>query len=119
MKVFKQNKNLRKFISCQKKDLKIGFVATMGALHNGHISLIKASKKKCDITICSIFVNPTQFNDEEDFKNYPKKIEEDLKILKTSKCDIVYSPSYNDVYLPKEKQKKFDHCGLDKILEGK
>ena len=119
MKVFKQNKKLRKFISCQKKDLKIGLVATMGALHEGHISLIKSSKKKCDITICSIFVNPTQFNDEKDFKNYPKKIEKDLKILEIAKCDIVYNPNYNDIYLPKEKEKKFDHCGLDKILEGK
>ena len=119
MKVFKQNKNLRKFISCQKKDLKIGLVATMGALHDGHISLIKSSKKKCDITVCSIFVNPTQFNEKEDFINYPKNIEEDLKILKKAKCDILYNPNYNDIYLPKEKQKKFDHCGLDKILEGK
>ena len=71
MKVFTQKNLLIEFLSNQKKDIKIGFVPTMGALHEGHTSLILTSKTKCDITICSIFVNPTQFNDKSDYKNYP------------------------------------------------
>ena len=119
MKVFEKNKTLIKFLSSQKKDVKIGLVPTMGALHEGHISLIEESKKKCDLTICSIFVNPTQFNDKEDYINYPKDLGADLKILENVKCDLVYTPHYLDLYRKNEKQKKFNHNGLDKILEGK
>ena len=81
MKVFTKKNLLIEFLSNQKKDRKIGFVPTMGALHEGHTSLILTSKTKCDITICSIFVNPTQFNDKSDYKNYPIDIKSDLKNL--------------------------------------
>ena len=118
MKVFEEQKFLKKHIEQHKKDQKIGFVPTMGALHKGHESLILESKKRCDITICSIFVNPTQFNDKTDYENYPKKLDNDLSILKNLSCDIVYCPNKNDIYNKKEVSKKFQFNGINKILEG-
>lgn len=118
MKVFTQKNLLIEFISNQKKDIKIGFVPTMGALHEGHTSLIIASKKKCDVTICSIFVNPTQFNDKSDYKNYPTDIKSDLKKLSEIECDIVYTPKSSDVYSD-EIAKEYNFNGLENILEGK
>ena len=118
MKVFEKQKILKKYIEQQKKDKKIGFVPTMGALHKGHESLILLSKKRCDITICSIFVNPTQFNDKTDYDNYPKNLDSDLAILKNLSCDIVYCPNKNDIYDKIEVSKKFQFNGIIKILEG-
>ena len=119
MKVFTKKKLLIEFLSNQKKDRKIGFVPTMGALHEGHISLILKSKTKCDITICSIFVNPTQFNDKSDFKNYPIDIKSDLKKLSEIECDIVYTPKSSDFYAADETAKKYNFNGVEKKLEGK
>ena len=119
MKVFKQKKLLMEFLSDQKKDIKFGFVPTMGALHQGHISLILNSKSKCDFTICSVFINPTQFNDKSDYKNYPSNLESDLKKLSEIKCDIVYTPEYSDLYAIDEIAKEYDFNGVEKILEGK
>ena len=76
----------------------IGFVPTMGALHKGHISLIKASKRKCHKTIVSIFINKPQFNKKKDFKNYPRNISKDLKILRKLKVDYLLMPSDKDIY---------------------
>ena len=118
MKVFTKKKLLIEFLSNQKKDRKIGFVPTMGALHEGHISLILTSKTKCDITICSIFVNPTQFNDKSDYKNYPIDIKSDLKKLHEIECDIVYTPKPSDLYSKNEIAKKYNFNGLEKKLEG-
>lgn len=118
MKVFTKKKLLIEFLSNQKKDIKIGFVPTMGALHEGHTSLILTSKKKCDITICSIFVNPTQFNDKSDYKNYPIDIKSDLKKLNEIECDIVYTPKSSDLYSKNEIAKKYNFNGLEKKLEG-
>ena len=118
MKVFEKQKILKKYIEQHKKDQKIGFVPTMGALHKGHESLILESKKRCDITICSIFVNPTQFNDKTDYENYPKNLDNDLAILKNLSCDIVYCPDKNDIYNKIEVSKKFQFSGISKILEG-
>ena len=118
MKVFTKKKLLIEFLSNQKKDRKIGFVPTMGALHEGHISLILTSKTKCDITICSIFVNPTQFNDKSDYKNYPIDIKSDLKKLNEIECDIVYTPKSSDLYSKNEIAKKYNFNGLEKKLEG-
>ena len=118
MKVFTQKNLLIEFLSNQKKDSKIGFVPTMGALHEGHTSLILTSKKKCDITICSIFVNPTQFNDKSDYKNYPVDIKSDLKKLSEIECDIVYTPKSSDLYSKNEIAKKYNFNGLEKKLEG-
>lgn len=100
----------------QKK--RIGFVPTMGALHDGHLSLIKCSSQENDITVVSIFVNPTQFNNKEDYRNYPRNDEKDLKKLKINSCDIVFIPEVDEMY-PDEKSKVFDFQGLDKVMEGK
>ena len=80
------------------KSLKIGFIPTMGALHAGHISLIVASKKENDLTVCSIFVNPTQFNEASDFNKYPRQVEADLEKLKQAGCDAVFVPEVKDIY---------------------
>ncbi len=98
----------------------IGFVPTMGALHEGHLSLIKRSLKENDVTIVSIFVNPTQFNDPEDYNKYPRDIEKDKNILlgHLSSGDILFIPYENEIY-PSNEKVEFDLEGLDKIMEGK
>lgn len=95
----------------------IGFVPTMGALHPGHISLINFSKQQTDITVCSIFVNPTQFNNQADLKHYPRTPDADIKLLEQAGCDILYMPEVSDVY-PENDNRKFDFGYLDTILEG-
>ncbi|TAF43415.1 MAG: pantoate--beta-alanine ligase [Sphingobacteriales bacterium] len=81
----------------------IGLVPTMGALHAGHLSLIKKSKFENDVTIVSIFVNPTQFNDASDLQKYPRPIQTDMALLKNAGCDILFLPSENEMYSPSEK----------------
>ncbi|MGN6214450.1 pantoate--beta-alanine ligase [Parafilimonas sp.] len=100
--------------------LKIGFVPTMGALHAGHLALMKEAKKQCDIVVCSIFVNPTQFNDKSDFDKYPVTIEQDIFLLETNKTDILFLPSLNEIY-PQGTQhlQHFELGYLENILEGK
>lgn len=95
----------------------IGFVPTMGALHNGHISLLKESKKICSITICSVFVNPNQFNDKGDLARYPRTPEADIKMLEEAGCDIVFMPSVEEIY-PQSDTRVFDFGMLDKVLDG-
>ena len=77
---------------------KVGFVPTMGALHAGHISLIRQSKRENDLTVCSIFVNPTQFNDPKDFEKYPVTIESDMQMLISAGCDVLFLPSVTEMY---------------------
>ena len=97
----------------------VGFVPTMGALHAGHVSLIKSSKKNCNKTLVSIYINPAQFSQEEDLGSYPKTIEEDLKILKGLNVDAVFLPSDNEIY-PEDKPDNFKYeNSLFKKLEGK
>ena len=119
MKVFTQKNLLIEFLSNKIKDLEIGFVPTMGALHEGHTSLIQTSKIKCDITICSIFVNPTQFNEKSDYKNYHIDIKSDLKKLSEIECDVVYAPKSSDLYSTDEIAKEYNFNGLENILEGR
>lgn len=95
----------------------IGLVPTMGALHSGHISLIKASKIQNDLTVCSIYVNPAQFNNPIDLEKYPRTFDSDIEILKDAGCDMVFAPGNNEMY-GKPSQIKFDFGSLDKILEG-
>tara|TARA_B100001057_G_scaffold161731_1_gene162414 strand:+ start:172 stop:984 length:813 start_codon:yes stop_codon:yes gene_type:complete len=100
------------------KKSNIGFVPTMGGLHKGHISLIKKSINQCNITIVSIFVNPSQFNDKKDFKKYPRNIEKDLKILKKLGINFVYIPKKKHIYNSKNKL-KIKLNKKDKILCAK
>lgn len=101
----------------KQQNKKIGFVPTMGALHQGHISLIAISKSECDYTVCSIFVNPTQFNNATDLSKYPRTPELDIKLLENAGCDLLYMPDVKDIY-PEKDERKFDFGYLDTILEG-
>jgi pantoate--beta-alanine ligase len=89
----------------KKKHLQLGFVPTMGALHEGHLSLIRQCKKENDICISSIFINPTQFNDKKDFEKYPRLIQSDIDKLDKEGCDIVFTPSDDDIYPGKDYSK--------------
>src|SRR6218665_3717091 len=98
MLVLKSNKHVVNQLDIHKKaGNKIGFIPTMGALHKGHLSLIRKSKKENDLTVCSIFVNPTQFNDQKDFEKYPSTIAGDIEMLSASKCDILFLPSVQEM----------------------
>ncbi|HLO58563.1 MAG TPA: pantoate--beta-alanine ligase [Bacteroidales bacterium] len=114
---------MKDILAAQVRDIResgktIGFVPTMGALHNGHISLVQRSKKENDITIASIFVNPTQFNDKDDLKRYPRMPEKDSAMLEAAGCDIVFIPDEKQVY-PEPDTRIFDFGGLEKVMEGK
>lgn len=102
----------------RKNDVKIGFIPTMGALHQGHISLVKESVKNNDITVVSVFVNPTQFNDKSDFERYPRNIERDAQLLGDTGVDVVFAPSEKEIY-PEPDTRQFDFGLLDKVMEGK
>jgi len=118
MIIFKEQKELIKYLAKLNNKI-IGFVPTMGALHQGHMSLIKKSNKLCNITICSIYVNPTQFNNTNDLLNYPRTIKDDIKILQENKCDILYCPEDDDLYKANEKSGEFRFNGIELYLEGK
>lgn len=99
MIIFKKRIDISNYIVNHKKTSgKIGFIPTMGALHKGHISLIEASKKTDTLTICSIFVNPTQFNNTADFETYPITIEKDIDLLEKTGCNVLFLPSVDEVY---------------------
>lgn len=118
MLVLRKIKEIEEFITLQKqKGSTIGFVPTMGALHPGHISLIQFSKQQTNITVCSIFVNPTQFNNASDLTHYPRTPEADIKLLEDAGCDVLYMPDVKDVY-PENDSRKFNFGYLDTILEG-
>ena len=118
MQDFTTKTELVAYLSKITKEKTIGFIPTMGALHQGHLSLIEESCKKCDITICSIFVNPTQFNNASDLVNYPNTINADFKKLEQLACDIVYTPAIEDLYENEEKVKTFDFGYLTTSMEG-
>jgi len=119
MFLIKTTKDLDTIIHKQKTDnKKIGFVATMGALHKGHVSLIERSKRENDTTICSIFVNPRQFNDKNDLINYPRPIEKDIIILEEAGCDVLFLPSPEEVYPEDYQDTPIELGALESVLEG-
>ncbi|MGZ8537474.1 MAG: pantoate--beta-alanine ligase [Flavisolibacter sp.] len=119
MIIFKSSHQLSHHIENQKKTgRKTGFVPTMGALHKGHLSLIKSSKESNDLTICSIFINPTQFNNAEDFKLYPVTIEKDLDLLISNECDVLFLPTVTEMYPPGHKTRTYALGQIENILEG-
>lgn len=121
MEVLKSKKVLQDFIERQKEmGKKIGFAPTMGALHNGHLSLYEKARKENDLVISSIFVNPTQFNNPEDLEKYPRDINRDISILeKSGLVDAVYIPEVTDIYPEKTESQQYDFGGLENEMEGK
>ncbi len=118
MKVFETVEALSSFRKTLARDrLRTGFVPTMGALHEGHLSLVDMASKETGHVIVSIFVNPTQFNDPNDLKNYPRNIRKDLELLSGHGVDAVFVPDLHEIY-PSPDTRQFDFGKLDKVLEG-
>lgn len=121
MEIFKTKKPLLDFVERQKEmGKKIGFAPTMGALHDGHLSLYAHAREENDLVISSIFVNPTQFNNPQDLEKYPRNINKDIKILEESgNVDAVYIPEISDIYPDVLESKEYDFDGLENEMEGK
>jgi pantoate--beta-alanine ligase len=119
MQIFKKKDALKHCLSlAQQKNKQIGFVPTMGALHEGHISLVDFSNRENDITVVSIFVNPTQFDKPEDLKKYPKTLKKDLELLEKSGCDIVFIPTVEEIYSDNVNSKSYSFDGIEHQMEG-
>ena len=120
MIIFKKAKDLQDHLDiCRGKGEKIGFVPTMGALHEGHMSLLKISVKENQTTVCSIFVNPAQFNDLNDFKKYPSTLEEDILKLETNGCDVLFLPNVEEIYPDGiDRKRHYDLGYIETVLEG-
>lgn len=117
MKIIRKSQELQAAISELKKENKtIGFVPTMGALHEGHLTLMRRAKKENNIAVCSIFVNPTQFNSKTDLERYPRKPEEDAKAI-NGIIDIAFIPSVEEMY-PEKPSETYDFGNLEKVMEG-
>jgi pantoate--beta-alanine ligase len=121
MLVFKTQEDLKSYLHCNfDRHQSVGFVPTMGALHQGHLSLIEKSISENDVTVMSIFVNPTQFNNPTDLQNYPRTLEEDVEKLKTiSDKIIVFAPSVEEIYHGNLTAQQFNFDGLELEMEGK
>ncbi|MFU8843820.1 MAG: pantoate--beta-alanine ligase [Bacteroidales bacterium] len=119
MEIFQSVSDLRKYLAHSwENGQSIGFVPTMGALHLGHLSLIAEAKKENDLVVCSIFVNPIQFNNPVDLKNYPRMLEQDIQKLTVAECNILFAPPEQEVF-PEPVVETFDFGDLDKVMEGK
>lgn len=120
MKVYSTISALQEHVSLLKSEGKtIGFIPTMGALHYGHISLVSSAINQCDITIVSIFVNPTQFNNSADLINYPRTLDSDINLLSEIDCDIVFAPNVEEMYPEKSESIQLDLGILAEVMEGK
>ncbi len=119
MKVFSLIQETKNYLVSLKKDGEtLGFVPTMGALHRGHTSLLERAKRENDISVASIFVNPLQFNDKKDFEKYPRTLESDIEKLKMAHCDVLFSPSAEEMYGTDTITLHLDLGNLDKVMEG-
>lgn len=120
MKLFDRKNELNAFtLEERKKDHSIGLVPTMGALHTGHISLVKKALSENDLVVVSIFVNPTQFDKKDDLEKYPRTFEQDIELLKqVSDKIVVFAPSVDEIYDGKLESESYEFDGLDKVMEG-
>jgi pantoate--beta-alanine ligase len=116
MKIFKTSNDLSSYLN--ELNAEVGFVPTMGGIHEGHLSLIKTSKQRNLYTVCSVFVNPNQFNDKKDLEKYPRTVEKDLELLNSAGCDVVFLPSVEEIY-PSEDKRVFEFGNLGLVLEAK
>jgi len=120
MQVFRTSNSLQEFLAPLKKTKKIGFVPTMGALHQGHLSLVKQGLEENNIVVVSVFVNPTQFDNATDLKKYPRMLEQDIALLKTLSGDVVvFSPEASDLYGGTIESTHYKFGGLANEMEGK
>jgi len=121
MILFKKSADLVSYTGAARKNgVKTGFVPTMGALHDGHISLISEARRQNELVVASIFVNPTQFNDPADFEKYPVTIEKDISLLEEAGCDILFLPSVAEIYPSgKDQQPHYELGRLETMMEGK
>jgi pantoate--beta-alanine ligase len=119
LRVFTTTREIQQYLAdLRNKGLSTGLVATMGALHQGHLSLIQQAKKDNDLVICSIFVNPTQFNDPTDLEKYPRPIAHDTQMLEQTGCDILFNPEVTEMYADNEHW-HLDLGEIEYLLEGK
>ncbi len=120
MEIFKTKEDLITHLSTIANDAKsVGFVPTMGALHQGHLSLVATANKNNAISVASIFVNPTQFDNPEDLKKYPNTLEKDITMLENAKCDVLFLPNITELYAENVVSQSFDFDGLEHEMEGK
>jgi pantoate--beta-alanine ligase len=117
MLIFKTKSGILSYLK-KNRDKSIGFVPTMGAIHEGHLSLLEKSKSQNEITICSIFVNPTQFNNTEDFEKYPRTLDNDILLLDQNECQVLFAPEVNEMYTSGESEIIDFESPLFDILEG-
>ncbi len=119
MQIFKEIEPLKQYLQrCKKEGKSIGLVPTMGALHRGHIALIERAKATSDVVVCSLFVNPTQFNNPSDLEKYPRTLESDTHLLNNSGCDVLFAPEVATMY-QQSSTIRFDFGELGQVLEGK
>ncbi len=119
MLIFENIESIQQHLFSIPVEKSIGFVPTMGALHEGHLSLIKEAKENNDVVVVSIYVNPTQFDDLADLENYPRNLNDDLDLLQGIDCDIVFTPKSEGIYEKSISSTRFDFDGLENQMEGK
>ena len=118
MRVVKTVGELQAIVNEQKQaGNRIGFVPTMGALHKGHLSLVEQASRQSSFVVVSIFVNPTQFNNATDLEKYPRTLDQDVALLETTPCQLVFAPSVDEIY-PEPDTRVFDFGVIDKVMEG-